>query len=86
MERTLPTCRSTPFPPPCWLLVRLVEGGVEGDIAAREVETANEAGGLGTAVHAVHADVLPFDRKRPAVADVIERDDHILELDIAAAG
>ena len=42
-------------------LVGLVEGGVEGDGAAGEIQAAHEGRGFGTAVDAVHADVLPLD-------------------------
>ena len=36
-------------------------------------------------MHAIHANVLPFDRERPLVADVIERNDDVLELNVAVA-
>jgi hypothetical protein len=52
----------------------------------REIQAADEGRGLGGAVHAVHADVLPLDRERAAVADVVEGDDDVLELDVAATG
>ncbi len=32
---------------------------------------------------AVHPAVFPFDRQRPLVADVVERDDDFLEVDVA---
>src|SRR5690606_27660742 len=67
------------------LLVLLVEGGVEGDVAAGEVEFANEGGGLGGAVDAVHADVLPFHGERALVSCVVECDDDVLKLHVAAA-
>jgi hypothetical protein len=36
-------------------------------------------------VDAVHAHVLPLDGERALVADVVERDDDLLEVDVAAA-
>jgi hypothetical protein len=36
-------------------------------------------------VLAVHAAVLPLDAQRALVADVVERDDDVLELDVAVA-
>jgi len=68
------------------LLLLLVEGGIESDVAAFEVETAHEAGGFGGAVDAVHVDVLPFDGEGALVADVVEGDDDVLELDVTATG
>ena len=41
--------------------------------------------GYGSAVHAVHADVLPLDRQRALVTDIIERHDDVFEIDIAVA-
>jgi hypothetical protein len=37
-------------------------------------------------VLALHAAVFPFDAQRALVADVVEGDDHFLEVDVAAAG
>jgi hypothetical protein len=61
------------------------EGGVERHARRREVEGLAERRGLGGAVDAVHARVLPLDRQRAPVADVVERDDDLLEVDVAAA-
>src|SRR5690606_30398978 len=72
-------------PCPPWRGSRLLVLRVEGDGAGREVELADEGGGLGGAVHAVHADVLPLDGERAAVADVVEGDDDVLELHVAVA-
>src|SRR5690606_25251602 len=67
------------------LLVFLVEGGVEGDGALGEVDVFAEGARFGGAVLTVHADVLPLDGERAVVADVVESDDDLLEVDVAAA-
>ena len=36
-------------------------------------------------MHTIHADVLPFNRERTSVADIIERYDDVLELDVTVA-
>src|SRR5690606_21208442 len=63
----------------------LGEGRVERRGRWREVEAAAERRRLGGAVDAVHAHVLPLDREWPLVADVVEGDDDLLEVDVAAA-
>ncbi len=40
---------------------------------------------FGRAMDAVHAAVFPFHRKRAAIADVVQRDDDVLEVDVAVA-
>src|SRR5690606_39734462 len=59
------------------------ERGVERACWRLEVERADVRRALGRAVHAVHAAVFPFDRQRPAVADVVQGDDDLLEVDVA---
>src|SRR5690606_14602887 len=63
----------------------LGEGRVERRGRWREVERAAERRRLGGAVDAVHAHVLPLDGERSLVADVVEGDDDLLEVDVAAA-
>src|SRR5262245_19661599 len=63
-----------------------LEGGVEGDLRAREVEPAREGRGLARTVLAVHHRVLPLDRERALVAGVVELPDQRLEVDPPAAG
>src|SRR5207249_652183 len=74
-----------PWTPSPISLVFFVERRVEGDRAAGEVELAQEGARLGDAVLAIHADVLPLHRERAGVADVVERDDDLLEIDVTAA-
>src|SRR5690606_28625864 len=61
----------------------VAEGGVERSRRRREIELLTELGGFGAAMDAVHARVLPLDREGTVVADVVERDDHLLEVDVA---
>jgi len=68
------------------LLIGLIEGCIESDGAAGEVQTADETGGFCTSMNAVHADIFPLDGERTTVADIIECDDEILKLDVTAAG
>src|SRR3954469_14642721 len=63
----------------------LRERGVEGDRGRREVRPAHERKRVRRAPVAVHAGVLPLDRKRALVADPVERADHRLEVDVAVA-
>src|ERR1051326_7247310 len=66
-------------------LVLLVELRVEDDRARGEIDLAHEGAGFRRAVHAVHAAVFPLDAERAAVADVVQGDDDVLELDVAVA-
>ena len=59
---------------------------VEGDGRGLEVDLLYEGRGFGGAVLSIHPAVLPFNRQRALVADVIEGDDDLLEVDVAAAG
>jgi len=58
-------------------LALLFEGGVKRDCAGREIEASHKGGCLGRPVDPIHADILPFDRKRTAVADIVEGDDDV---------
>src|SRR5688572_24142735 len=66
-------------------LILLVEGGVEREGAAGEIEFAQERRGLRGAVDAVHADVLPFNGEWSAVANVVQCDNDFFEVDVSAA-
>lgn len=68
------------------LLFRFIECRIEGDAAAGEIKTADEARGFGAAVHAVHANILPLNRERASVANIIQRHDDVLKLDVATTG
>src|SRR5205807_8308804 len=63
-----------------------IELCIERDGRRLEVDLFHEGGGFGGAVLSVHAAVFPFDRERALVADVVEGDDDLLEVDVAAAG
>jgi hypothetical protein len=63
----------------------LGERRVELPLARREVEVLNELTGLGGAVFAVHAAILPLHRERTLVADLVEGADDLLEVYAAAA-
>src|SRR5829696_7524194 len=64
----------------------LRERGVEGDLRRREVRAPHERERVRRAPVAVHAGVLPLDRERAAVADSVERAEHLLEVHVAVAG
>src|SRR5436309_237229 len=66
-------------------LLFLLERRVEGDGAGLEAEILDEGTRLGGAVFAVHANVFPFDAERTGVAEIVERDDDFLEVDVAMA-
>ena len=66
-------------------LVRFIEGSVKGDFAGWEIHAANESCRFFRAVDAIHANVFPFDRERTFVSDIVERDDDVLEFDVAMA-
>ena len=59
---------------------------VEREARRGEVRVADEGEGVLGAVLAIHARVLPLDRKRPVVADAVERPEECLEVDVAVAG
>src|SRR5436190_16674108 len=59
------------------------EGGVERRATRGEIQATHESNSLGGTVHAIHAGVLPLDGQRAAIADVVERGDHVLELHVA---
>ena len=60
-----------------------LEGGIEGSAARSEVVGFDVPAGLGGAVHAIHANVFPLDRERPAITDIVERNDDLFELNVA---
>src|SRR5690606_38911072 len=65
--------------------VSVAELRVERDLRAREIDRADELARLARAVLAIHAAVFPLDRERAVVADVVERDDDALEIDVAVS-
>lgn len=65
------------------LLVAFIECSVEGHIAWREVDTADEISRFGGSMETIHPDVFPFDRERSIVVNVIQRHNDVLEFDIA---
>lgn len=65
------------------LLVRRIESRVESDIACGEIERLYAGACFRRAVHSVHSSVFPFDRQRPLIADVVERDYDFLEINVA---
>jgi hypothetical protein len=67
------------------LLFRFVESGVESGCAWLEVDPPREGGRFGSALDAVHPDILPLDGKGPGVADVVEGHDDFFEVDVAPA-
>jgi hypothetical protein len=50
----------------------------------REIQFADERAAFRRAVDAVQAAVFPFHRERAAIADVVQRDDDLFKIDIAA--
>ena len=62
----------------------VLESRVEGDVRWCEIHLFYKGGGLGGAVFAVHAVVLPFHRKRSLIVDAIEGANNFLKIDIAA--
>src|SRR5687768_11460202 len=65
------------------LLILLLKLRVEGDCARREIDLPDKGRRFCRTVHAIHPAVLPFDAKRSAIANVVQRDDDVLELDVA---
>src|SRR5712692_6403187 len=63
-----------------------LERGVERDGGWREVDRADEAERLGSAVLTIHPAVLPLDREWALVADTVQGTNDRLELDVAVAG
>src|SRR5215212_11118097 len=61
----------------------LRESGVEGNFRRREVGPPHERERVRRSPVAVHTGVLPLDRERAAVADSVERAEHLLEVDVA---
>src|SRR5262249_48384408 len=59
---------------------------VERSIRRREVGAANELQRLGSTPLAVHAAVLPLDRERTCVADLVECPEELVEVDVAVTG
>ena len=64
-----------------WFLA--LEGGIESPAARSEVVGLDVLARLGGAVHLIHANIFPLDRERAAIADIVERNDDLLELDVA---
>src|SRR5208283_3154438 len=67
------------------LAARLLKCRIEGAGAGFEIEFLDERAGFGGPVFSVHPAVLPFDRERAGVADVVQSDDDLLEVDVAVA-
>ena len=66
-------------------LVFAFESRVESYAAWHEVVCFNVRARLGRAMDTIHADVFPLDRERPAIADIVERNDDFLELNVAVS-
>lgn len=62
------------------------EGGVEGAFCHGKIKATDKGGGLGCAVFAVHAGVLPFHRERSGVWNVVQRANDGFEIERTAAG
>src|SRR5690242_19807847 len=63
----------------------LLKRRVECHRARFETQLLDKRACLGRAVLAVHTYVFPLDAQRALVADVIQRDDDFLEVDVAVA-
>jgi len=64
------------------LLFFAVEGRVEGDAAGGKVIGFYVPARFRPAVDAVHPDILPFDRERATVPDIVQRDDNFFESNV----
>ena len=58
---------------------------VEDDGAGLEIHPTHERRRFGRTVFAIHPAVFPFHRQRAGIADIVERDDDVLELDVTVA-
>src|SRR5690606_35564586 len=65
------------------LVSSTIELGVKSDVATFEIELAQEGGGLGGAMLAVHAGVFPFDAERALVVHIVQGNDDLLKVDVA---
>src|ERR1044072_2350611 len=67
-----------------WLVLFLLgKCCIEGGFVWSEIQFADECATFGRAVDAIHAAIFPFQRKRTAIANVVQRDDAVLELNVA---
>jgi len=63
--------------------VLLFEGGVEVDTARREIHGLDPGTCFGRAENALHALVFPLVAERPGVADIVQGDHDLFEVDVA---
>ncbi len=61
------------------------KGSVESGRVRCEIQFADEGAAFGRAVDAIHAAILPFHGERAAIANVVQRDNDFLEVDVAVA-
>src|SRR4051812_3744652 len=73
-----------PLRVPAWIYLP-IELGIKRNRGRLEVHLLHERRRLRGPVFAVHPAVLPLDGERPLVADVVERDDDLFEVDVAVA-
>src|SRR5688572_15310932 len=64
-------------------LILLFKLRVEGDRARREINLPDKGRRFSRTMHAIHPAVLPFDAERSAITNIVQRDDDVLELDVA---
>lgn len=67
------------------LLVFFIKSGIKGDITARKIKISCKISSFFGTMETIHANILPLDGERACIANIVECDDDILELDVTMA-